>query len=142
MELASRGINMQVLNCVRCGYVEESVDHLLAGCIMARSIWWHLFVWVKIPMPPNLNTLNDIFEVLKSAPGCKKWKKIVHIAAMATVWRIWNARNLRIFEGKSMTTSSIVELIKEDTYTWVSHRTNLPARPWNNWVNFDVASML
>ncbi|KAJ0808570.1 hypothetical protein HanPI659440_Chr01g0004851 [Helianthus annuus] len=124
--------------CARCGYGIESPDHLFAACMLARSVWWHVFVWVRVPMPPNLNTTKEIIEVLTSSPGAKRWKRLVRLAAMATIWRIWDARNKKVLEGTTTSIQKTVDLIKEDTFSWVSHRSSIPTPTWDDWLSFNV----
>ncbi|KAJ0493102.1 putative RNA-directed DNA polymerase [Helianthus annuus] len=140
-ELHKRGINIQDLVCSRCGYGIETADHLFADCLLARSVWWQICVWLKIPIPSNATSLRDIMDAISQNPGAKRWKKLVNLVAQATVRRIWNTRNAKIFEGKNTSIQATVELIKEDSYTWAMHRSNSTVT-WEKWLSFDVSSML
>ncbi|KAJ0898905.1 putative reverse transcriptase zinc-binding domain-containing protein [Helianthus annuus] len=46
-ELAVKGVQMAHVTCGRCGMGEESMEHLLASCLMAHTVWWHVLVWIK-----------------------------------------------------------------------------------------------
>ncbi|KAJ0535599.1 putative RNA-directed DNA polymerase [Helianthus annuus] len=140
--LLDRGINLPDAVCAICGIDEENADHLFAKCLTARSVWWNVLTWMKIPMPQNADSLQDIFVALDKCPGAKKWKKLVHLIALATVWRIWKVRNSRVFEGAGFSVRKIVEWVKEDAYVWAANRSRKAVPPWENWLNFDVMCLL
>ncbi|KAJ0534296.1 putative reverse transcriptase zinc-binding domain-containing protein [Helianthus annuus] len=73
--LLDRGINLPDALCATCGFEEETADHLFARCLTARSVWWNTFTWLKIPWPPNLESLKEIIKVFYNSPGAKNWKK-------------------------------------------------------------------
>ncbi|KAJ0825109.1 hypothetical protein HanRHA438_Chr17g0799581 [Helianthus annuus] len=127
--------------CDRCGYELESPDHIFVSCLFARCIWWNIFRWIKVPMPPECISLGDLLESLQNTPGSQKWKRIVHTVALASIWRIWIARNKKVFDGNFITVQKTVEDIKEDAFVWISHRANtVPS--WDDWINSDVSIML
>ncbi|MFS7938639.1 putative reverse transcriptase zinc-binding domain-containing protein [Helianthus anomalus] len=141
-ELHKRGVTLQDLLCPRCGYVVETTDHLFTDCLLAKNVWWQVCVWMMIPLPPNTNSLNDFMVALIKNPGDKRWKKLVNLVAQAIVWRLWNTRNAKIFEGKNTSIQATVDLIKEDSYSWVTHRSKSTVTSWENWLSFNVVSML
>ncbi|KAJ0508909.1 putative RNA-directed DNA polymerase [Helianthus annuus] len=141
-ELRKRGVNIQEVICATCGFEEETIDHLFAKCLTARSIWWNVFSWLKIPWPPFLDSLKEILEVLQNSPGAKTWKRLVHMIAVATVWRIWIVRNNTVFEGEGISVRKAVDLIKEDSFIWISNRSKKPTPKWDQWIDFEVLCML
>ncbi|KAJ0934872.1 putative reverse transcriptase zinc-binding domain-containing protein [Helianthus annuus] len=142
MGLCHRGVSISDTHCERCGYEVETVEHIFVSCLFARSIWWNFFVWVRIPMPNTLNSLKEIIKTIQESPGSQRWKKIVYTAALATVWSIWAARNAKVFEGRFIPVRRMIEAIKEDAFVWISNRSKLPTLDWDNWVSFDVSSLL
>ena len=140
--LERRGIHSIDTICNRCGYCSESTDHLFVECLFARSIWWNVLVWMRVPWPTNCESLNDLVQLLLDSPGSKKWKRIVYTVVMATVWNIWLARNRMVFDGKFIPVRRSVEAIKEDSFMWVSNRSNLPQTSWEKWSEFSVSNML
>ncbi|XP_021980661.1 uncharacterized protein LOC110876808 [Helianthus annuus] len=91
--LIERGVSIPNNMCDRCGIGIEDVDHLFASCLFARSIWWNIFAWIRVPFPLAASSLAAIFEYIKHSPGSSKWRKTVLLVILATVWRIWMARN-------------------------------------------------
>ncbi|KAJ0533882.1 putative RNA-directed DNA polymerase [Helianthus annuus] len=142
LELRQRGIPLINVICDRCGYGTEDFNHAFVNCLLARGIWWNIFVWIRVPMPDNANSVQNIIEALDNAPGSKKWKRLVNTVMKATFWRIWYARNQKVFEGISFRVLDLVEKIKEDSFLWIKHRSNLPDVTWESWLNFDVLSLL
>ncbi|KAJ0544992.1 putative RNA-directed DNA polymerase transcription factor SBP family [Helianthus annuus] len=140
--LAARGVHLPNLMCDRCGYELESPDHIFVSCLFARCIWWNIFRWIKVPMPPECTSLGDLLESLHNTPGSQKWKRIVHMVALASIWRIWIARNKKVFDGKFITVQKTVEDVKEDAFVWISHRANNTVPSWDDWISFDVSIML
>ncbi|XP_021975449.1 uncharacterized protein LOC110870573 [Helianthus annuus] len=142
ISLEKRGISLQSIMCDRCGYGIEDTNHGFVNCIWARSVWWQVAVWMRIPPPINLGSLKEVVDVLTGNIGSARWRRIVHTVIVATVWRIWNARNLKVFEGRFVSTRRTVDLVKEDVYLWIAYRTKLPKLEWDKWVDFNVLDIL
>ncbi|XP_035835675.1 uncharacterized protein LOC118483962 [Helianthus annuus] len=142
MGLVSRGVGLPDTLCPRCGISDEDPNHIFANCIWSRSLWWNVFVWLRLKPPPEFARLDNILEDLQNNPGCKKWKRIVYTVASATTWRIWLARNSKVFENTFIPVKKIMDQIKEDAYLWICNRANVRELSWEKWVSFDVADML
>ncbi|XP_022019996.1 uncharacterized protein LOC110920065 [Helianthus annuus] len=140
--LAEKGIYIPNLICDSCGMEEEDANHIFASYLFARSIWWNVFVWLRIPFPIMASSLSDYFESIKSYPGSSKWRKIVQMVAFATTWRIWVARNKKTFDNCFVPVKKTMEMIKEDSFLWLCHRTKLPSPTWVKWFDFDVSDLL
>ncbi|KAJ0522415.1 putative reverse transcriptase zinc-binding domain-containing protein [Helianthus annuus] len=59
--LVERRINISNQSCDRCGLDLEDANHIFVTCLFARSIWWNVFAWVRIPFPMDATKLDDIF---------------------------------------------------------------------------------
>ncbi|XP_021995688.1 uncharacterized protein LOC110892855 [Helianthus annuus] len=140
--LTERGVSIPNIICDRCGIGREDVDHLFTSCLFARSIWWNVFAWIRVPFLLAASSLADIFDRIKHSPGSSKWRKTVHLVILATVWRIWIARNKKTFEGSFVPVSRSVEMIKEDSYLWIRHRRKSNALDWKKWIDFDIFELL
>ncbi|KAJ0890157.1 putative reverse transcriptase zinc-binding domain-containing protein [Helianthus annuus] len=140
--LAAHGVQMPNLLYDRCGYGIEDPDHIFVSCLLARSVWWNIFRCIRVSLPPNITKLSEILKTLRSSPGAKKWKKLVHVVALATVWWIWKARNMKVFDGRFVSIDRMIENIKEKAFVWITHRSRLPNPDWDKWVVFDVVDLL
>ncbi|KAJ0616096.1 putative RNA-directed DNA polymerase [Helianthus annuus] len=139
VSLRKKGIFVSDVNCNRCGLAEESCNHIFARCIWARSVWWNVFRWLKIPVHCDANDVAEILKHVQTQVGSKKWKKVVHLVALGSIWRIWLARNDKEFNGKMIPVHRLVETIKEETFGWVKNRVKGATIDWKGWVDFDIS---
>ncbi|KAJ0891843.1 putative reverse transcriptase zinc-binding domain-containing protein [Helianthus annuus] len=140
--LAKRGVPILDCSCPRCGLYIEDPDHLFFKCIWSRSVWWILLTWMRIKFPIEIANLRELIGYIQNQPGSINWKRVVYTVALATVWRIWKARNEMIFEGRFIPVSNIVEQVKDDVLFWISNRTKVPSPGWVEWRSFDISIML
>ncbi|MFS7973280.1 putative RNA-directed DNA polymerase [Helianthus anomalus] len=142
IELSKRGLPVHDVLCSRCGLKPETTDHVFADCMFAKSIWWNIFVWLKVPFPQDGSSFRAFVNALQESPGDKTWKKLVMMVAMATTWRVWQARNSKTFEGSFLPIAKSVDMVKEDTFIWLKQRSKLTSLNWDNWLLFDVVNLL
>ncbi|XP_022040563.1 uncharacterized protein LOC110943115 [Helianthus annuus] len=116
VSLRKKGIFVFDMNCNRCGLAEESCNHIFARCIWARSVWWNVFHWLKIPVLCDANDVAEILKHVQTQVDSKKWKKVVHLVALGCIWRIWLARNDKEYNGKMIPVHRLVETIKEESF--------------------------
>ncbi|XP_022031873.1 uncharacterized protein LOC110932929 [Helianthus annuus] len=139
---AKWGIRVLEVKCSRCSLRDEMTDHMLADCIWARSVWWNLCRWVKIPILTEDISVAQILNHFQSQIGSKRWKRAVHLVALCCLWRWWLARNNKEFNGIMEPVRRIVESIKEDSFLWVKSRVKGVYLEWKNWVDLDIASIV
>ncbi|XP_022041563.1 uncharacterized protein LOC110944157 [Helianthus annuus] len=140
--LVRRGVPVADVGCPRCGLEPESPNHIFCTCLWAKCIWWNVLAWTRIRFPAECSTLVDLVRVIKESPGSPIWKRLVYTIVIATVWRIWSARNAKVFEGTFIPVMKSVELIKEDSFLWFCNRAKIKNPSWDKWVVFDVLDIL
>ncbi|KAJ0837236.1 putative RNA-directed DNA polymerase [Helianthus annuus] len=140
--LTHRGIPLSDCLCPRCWLHDEDPDHIFVNCLWSKCIWWNILAWVRIRFPADSNNLSSLISYIDNNPGGKVWRKIVGMIAIATVWKIWSARNKKVFEDIFIPVSKIVDQIKEETFMWVNNRANLKATSWGNWKSFDIIDLM
>ncbi|KAJ0469870.1 putative RNA-directed DNA polymerase [Helianthus annuus] len=140
--LARRGIPLSDVSCPRCGLALEDSDHIFFNCMWAKCVWWNVLSWIRISFPSRTESLSELLSYIKEAPGGKVWKKLVRTIIVATIWRIWVARNAKVFDDSFIPIMKIVELVKEDAFLWICNRSNLKAPTWEKWRMFDVVEIL
>ncbi|XP_022030457.1 uncharacterized protein LOC110931368 [Helianthus annuus] len=140
--LARRGVQVVDTHCSLCGFGEESTSHLTASCVMARSVWWHVCVWLKIPVHTQPASYKDFVEGLKKIKGSTDWKKVIEVIFHATLWRIWRARNATVFDKVPFNVSKVVEDIKEDSFLWIKFRSKFSGLVWERWRDFNVRDII
>ncbi|XP_022014337.1 uncharacterized protein LOC110913826 [Helianthus annuus] len=136
------GVPLSDTLCPRCGIHDEDPAHIFVKCLWAKSIWWSICTWLRVSFPTNVHCLSDLAGFFSSQPGDAKWKKMVYSIFLATVWRIWIARNMKAFEDIFVPVSKSVDLIKEDAFIWIFNRSKLKTPSWGKWLDFDIADML
>ncbi|XP_022031938.1 uncharacterized protein LOC110932999 [Helianthus annuus] len=140
--LARRGIPLSDVSCPRCGLALEDSDHIFFNCLWAKCVWWNVLSWIRISFPEVCDSLAALLSHIKEAPGGKIWKKLVRTIIVATTWRIWIARNAKVFDDCFIPIMKTVELVKEDAFLWICNRSKLKAPTWDKWRMFDVVEML
>ncbi|XP_021986240.1 uncharacterized protein LOC110882558 [Helianthus annuus] len=140
--LICRGIPLGDSLCPRCGLIDEDPDHIFVNCLWAQCIWCNILVWVRVGFPDGINSLKDLIFYIKNRPGGAMWKRIGYTIAIATVWKIWNARNVKVFKDSFIPISKTVDQIKEDAFRWISNRSKLKPPLWENWKAFDILALL
>ncbi|XP_020885936.1 uncharacterized protein LOC110229659 [Arabidopsis lyrata subsp. lyrata] len=106
------------LRCQLCGDEDESVNHVLFTCSMARQIW----ALTGIPSPSwgfhNGSVFNNIHYLLMNTTNTL-WPHELRLSFPWTLWRIWKNRNLASFEGKCFSPLESAQKVKEDWTEWV-----------------------
>jgi hypothetical protein len=140
--LARRGAPIQDISCCRCQSAVEDNKHLLLGCIWAKAIWWHILRWLRIPPSHIPDDVSDLGSFHKGLIGSKKWKQLVQVVVFATCWKLWLARNEKLFKGSSPSVMSLVKSIKFESIWWVCNRSKIGPVSWDNWSAFDIANIV
>ncbi|KAJ0483299.1 putative RNA-directed DNA polymerase [Helianthus annuus] len=141
-QLLLRGVRLVDTTCARCGQNEEYMDHVLASCLLAHTVWWHVLVWIKIPIPQEDFSFIMVWNLLQNLMGSKEWKKLVSVIFMATFWQIWKARNAKEFEGWNVPVLKVVEEIKLNSFLSITCRTKFKALNWDRWLDFNIRDVI
>lgn len=115
--LNGRGIRVDE-RCQICGEGDETVNHVLFTCTLARQIW----ALTGIPSLElgfqNGSVYSNIHYLLRNVKN-PTWPDELKKSFPWTVWRIWKNRNLVAFEGKSFSPLEAAQKIKEDWLEWM-----------------------
>ncbi|XP_035844557.1 uncharacterized protein LOC118491158 [Helianthus annuus] len=141
MGLSKRGVPIVDTACARCGHQEEDIDHIFLNCLWARCIWWNILAWMRISFV-ECNCFKEFIDIILQNPGDKVWKKIVYTIILASCWRIWSARNEKVFNNNFIPISKSVDVIKEDAFLWIKTRSKIKTASWEDWKAFDLLDML
>ncbi|KAJ0743947.1 putative reverse transcriptase zinc-binding domain-containing protein [Helianthus annuus] len=125
--------------CDFCSEEVESAVHVFTGCGLATGVWQGIASWVRLP-PIFLFSIKDLLEVVKCSGWSKSRKEILYGIVMVTCWRIWKARNERIFSQKSRSVAELVADVKSLSYLWYCSRGKNGGVDWKGWkvFSFDV----
>uniref|UniRef100_A0A2N9I6Z1 Reverse transcriptase zinc-binding domain-containing protein n=1 Tax=Fagus sylvatica TaxID=28930 RepID=A0A2N9I6Z1_FAGSY len=102
--------------CCMCKAAEETVDHLLLHCGVAREIW--SFVFRSFGIDGVL--LNSFTELLF---GWWNWfgkssSSVWNLIPSCLIWTIWRERNSRTFENIEVSVGKIIEIFFRSLYDW------------------------
>ncbi|KAI3712005.1 hypothetical protein L1987_70554 [Smallanthus sonchifolius] len=121
--------------CVFCGEVEETSDHLFSTCRLVDGVWNDIVSWCKIP-PIYVFSTNDVLQIVKYAGGSKAKQDILYGVIILACWRIWKARNKKIFTNKGTNVTQIVSDVKSLGFLWFRSRYKGGSVEWKDWCNF------
>jgi hypothetical protein len=104
-------------SCPFCDQGDESLDHLLMGCVLAREVWAvFLRLWGKLHwMPQPDSTLVHWLQDKKGGPGGDRdlWTAVVLVC-----WTLWRHRNDVVFEGLAPSRAVVIHRISEEAELW------------------------
>ncbi|XP_074300671.1 uncharacterized protein LOC141631969 [Silene latifolia] len=110
--LAHRGLPL-VNWCILCKHAEETHHHLFFKCDFSAGLWCKILQWLKIRGRTN-NFWTEL-EWCRSRKARKHWKMgMLRCCLAATVYLIWQERNMRIFRGRD---TQVDVLVRQLQYT-------------------------
>ena len=106
LKLKSR-IHSIIDSCSRCNTSSESVVHCLLQCPMSSQVW-RLLSYHPYMNNRTWGSLVDWWvRLLEDIKAESNWKNSLHKIAI-TCWYIWKARNMKVFEGKDVSSQEII----------------------------------
>ncbi|XP_021986265.1 uncharacterized protein LOC110882588 [Helianthus annuus] len=118
--------------CVHCGEVIENGDHIFTACRLAHGVWCGIVAWLNIP-PMFDFSLKDVMQVIDYMDGSTKKKEIVYGILILACWRIWNARNKKVFSNGDLNVVRIVADVKSMGFLWYRCRAKGNVIDWKGW---------
>lgn len=115
-ELIARGMKVDP-RCERCGFANESINHVLFVCPVARLLW----AQIGFPFPSRgfeNQSLFENFAYLLEIAAKKEIPEVLSRMFPWILWMLWKNKNAFIFEGKVFEVEATVEKIKEDVRQW------------------------
>ncbi|XP_044427057.1 uncharacterized protein [Triticum aestivum] len=103
---------LQTAVCPRCNNHVEDRDHLFFTCPAARRIWRAL------GLKPRFNPTADLF--VTAIPAVLP-SSVRSFMLLLFLWKIWDARNKKVFQNLEIDVKTTVKAILEDLILW-THR--------------------
>lgn len=107
-------------SCHFCDQEEETVQHLLTGCLFTRQVWFSILSSLGLGgAAPRHNDL--CFVVWWAKVICmisKEYRKGANSLIILTVWLLWKHRNTCVFNGYSPCVSKFFRQFKDDYMLW------------------------
>lgn len=105
--LRKRGI-MGPSRCPNCCKAEETIQHLFIDCQVAEECWSQMATIGEITWEPKITIAETIYNWKKNCPWKGKksnlTQRIWNIIPLTLLWRIWLARNGKVFQEKGCNT--------------------------------------
>lgn len=99
---------------------EETVQHLLASCVVARQVWFKLLHPINLgnllPRQRERSFADWWRKVIKKVP--KDLRKGVNSLIILGAWMIWKHRNACVFEGVAPSVNTIMRELKDELSLW------------------------
>lgn len=124
-ELITRGMKVDP-RCQRCGEDNESINHVIFTCPVARRVW----ATSGFPFPPRGFEHRQLYENFDYLFACGKDKRVPRELFECfpwVLWLLWKNRNAFAFEGKEYEAEVTVAKCFEDAKRWFDVTTAVKA---------------
>ncbi|GJM99719.1 hypothetical protein PR202_ga16847 [Eleusine coracana subsp. coracana] len=107
-------------NCLLCDQEEETIDHILVGCVFARQFWRILLQRVGMAeLAPQLSAERfqgwwSSVEAMVDNTARKGLNSLIILGA----WTLWKHRNDCVFNGASLQLSTALNMAGEKIRWW------------------------
>ena len=105
---------------VCCDQQEETIHHLLVGCVFSRDFWFSLllhFGFASLAPQPTDQSFDEWWrKVDNSASG--DLRKGLNSLVILGAWSIWRHRNERVFNGAAPNVNMVLALAREEAHWW------------------------
>ncbi|CAL4948729.1 unnamed protein product [Urochloa decumbens] len=107
--------------CFLCDQVDETANHLIVSCPVAREVWWRVLSWAKCSCTflAGEAGIQEWWEHLLSIQPHQR-RKGVSTLFMITGWQLWKERNARLFDRTASSTSVVVSRIQQEADLWIA----------------------
>jgi hypothetical protein len=117
--LARRGLDHPDC-CVLCNQEEETIQHLLAGCVFSRQVWFQVLSACNLqhlcPSPGEDNFQVWWQQAEQNVP--KQRRKVFNSVVCLVAWWLWKHRNCCVFDDEVADIAKVVQEISEDATFW------------------------
>jgi hypothetical protein len=111
------GLDAQA-SCYLCDQAEESIDHIIIECPLARELWFHILHSLGQQLPQAQPTTLKWWRQLRSTFSGIRKPGADSLFALVS-WTIWKERNARCFRQSSATIAELLQLIKDEADRWI-----------------------
>jgi hypothetical protein len=105
------------LACPFCDQAQESIVHLLLGCVLARTVWATCLRWWdrEDRLPPQGISLADWLQSWRGrvVDAREYWTGVALIC-----WCLWRHRNDVVFEGASASPHVVIRNVRSEAELW------------------------
>jgi hypothetical protein len=105
--------------CPLCDQEDETIQHLLTSCVVARQVWFSLFSTLNLSTWAPRQQDNNFTEWWrKVSRKINKEKRKGLNSLILGAWSIWKHQNDRIFKAESPSVSLILSKFRDEHSLW------------------------
>ncbi|KAM0828821.1 hypothetical protein ACQ4PT_067280 [Festuca glaucescens] len=120
-----QGLQDEMVPCYVCLHEEDTLDHILLGCVVAREVWFRVFRLVGVQMEvPDGNENLQVWWLKARKKYKGKDRRLLDTLIMVVCWSLWKHRNAFAFNNARQQLS-VVDLackIVDEFKSWVAVR--------------------
>ncbi|GKD42853.1 RNA-directed DNA polymerase, eukaryota [Tanacetum coccineum] len=132
MNLMTRGITVRSDKCGICDTNDETINHLMLHCDLARDVWALVGRWWSLDFPSVL-TIRELMSWVDDTRLHTLAKKVLHVVVGTMAWSIWNFINQNVFQKEKPNKALLFYSIVFTSFFWLSDRNN---KFRINWIGF------
>jgi hypothetical protein len=109
-------------SCPLCDQEDETINHLLVGCVFARQVWslvLHQFGLLHLA-PQSAVTCFSGWWKRSTAAIPKEVRKGLNSLIILVAWEIWKHRNTCVFDNKRPSVQEVLRTISAEGGLWCS----------------------
>jgi len=133
LALSRRGVQMNSSECVMCGAVDESNQHLFIECKHAWRVWSLCFKWIGIVCAQH-NDIKAHFESFNLCQANLKQNLIWKGVWAAIVRCLWDHRNSVMFQQGVVDEEEVLQKAQIKSWLWLKHKGNNFSYSLTDWV--------
>lgn len=103
------GLQDDALLCIFCNQQEETIDHIILGCVFSREVWARCLQIYRLDSTSFMQWWIQSRKSL-SKPIQRAFDSLFFLIG----WRIWKERNSRTFDGVQKTAAQLVQAPRGD----------------------------
>nr|GEW06908.1 RNA-directed DNA polymerase, eukaryota [Tanacetum cinerariifolium] len=132
MNLMTRGITVKSNQCGICDEGDETINHLMLHCDLARDLWALVGLWWTLDLPFVL-TIRELMSWVDHTRLHILANKVLHVVVGTTAWSICNFRKRNVFQEEKPKKALLFYSIVSTSFFWLSNRNN---NFRINWIGF------
>ncbi|XP_057779784.1 uncharacterized protein LOC130998382 [Salvia miltiorrhiza] len=98
--------------CLLCFMGAESISHLMWECTKIRLLWKELLLWFEMDHLWECIDIHAFLVAAWNAPFSSRIRAFWKAGIISLMWKIWDCRNLIIFENASFDGRSVLAFVK------------------------------
>jgi hypothetical protein len=120
---ARHGLQDGTSACYTCLQEEDTMSHVLAGCVFSRQVWYKCFqsLGLQVELPAADDQWNEWWLSTRARVRTPERRAFdTHTLVILVSWRLWKQRNARVFDNLrgQFSVEGLVEQVLADWALW------------------------